>query len=467
MDSLYRAALVPLSDEFQQLEAFWRQRDRTERNRLNRSEALLTLSSFPDKLSFLENSLARANADVATALRTSSSTLSQLRSELDALSELCGSYKAAKTLDERLAIMPRDTKEYCQACEIKQRLDNLETEKRSTYSPPISDEQRERLAKLSSSINRLRGKLGTLVGTPYAAAKNRMSSLDSAIRRLGRSPEQIRGQVSSIENEIKWLNARKTSSEHELAKIAKIDFNSEDRITTEQYDILRKRGYGDNVLRTDHPSAIDVVKALVLHRRIGITVSQTIGSSGRLKILFLAANPRESSQLDLEEELRAIENEIRGTLHRDKIGLIARHAVRADDLVRYLRADSPDVVHFSGHGTSEGIVLRDEATGYRIVRGEALARLLKNRGVKLIVMNACFSNEQAGSLSDVVETIIGTTTEVGDEAARRFSVAFYRTLCDGHTVHDAFRDGGDSIALHNLEDVYQLIGKTDERFVGA
>jgi CHAT domain-containing protein len=172
-----------------------------------------------------------------------------------------------------------------------------------------------------------------------------------------------------------------------------------------------------------------------------------------------------ATPLDLEEELRAIEVELRGALHRDSIMLTARHAVRPDDLVRHIRADMPDVIHFSGHGTSEGIVLRDDVTGYRTVPGAALSRLLKDRGIRLVVLNACFSSEQANSLSDAVNTIVGTTKEVDDEAARRFSVAFYRTLGEGYSVGDAFRDGGDAIALHSLEDVYQIVGATDTRLV--
>jgi hypothetical protein len=61
--------------------------------------------------------------------------------------------------------------------------------------------------------------------------------------------------------------------------------------------------------------------------------------------------------------------------------------------------------------------------------------------------------------------VIGTTSQVGDEAARRFSIAFYRTLGDGHSVGDAFRDGGDTLSLHDLQDVYHLLGRSDRRLV--
>jgi len=199
--------------------------------------------------------------------------------------------------------------------------------------------------------------------------------------------------------------------------------------------------------------------ALDDHFRLGLIKNY------QLNILFLAANPPLTSQLDLEEELRAISLQLQSTRYRDKITLTARHATRPDDLLRYIRSDSPNVLHFSGHGSPDGIILRDDTAGYRIVRGEALARLLRGRRIKLVILNACFSTEQARYLTEVVDTVIGTTMEVDDEAARRFSVAFYRTLGDGHQVGEAFRDGGDALELYDLRDVYQIIGKTDEQLV--
>ena len=75
------------------------------------------------------------------------------------------------------------------------------------------------------------------------------------------------------------------------------------------------------------------------------------------RILFLASNPETTSPLDIEEELRSLESELRGVHFRDQIVLTAGHAVRPDDLIRLLRRDRPTIVHFSGHGSPEGIVL--------------------------------------------------------------------------------------------------------------
>lgn len=180
-----------------------------------------------------------------------------------------------------------------------------------------------------------------------------------------------------------------------------------------------------------------------------------------LRILFLAANPTTTPPLDLEEELRTLDLELKGTKFRDSIRLVARHAVRPDDLVRYVREVSPNVIHFSGHGSKRGIILRNDAGGDHSVQGRQLARLLQGRGVAVVVLNACYSKDQADSVRAAVKAVVGTTDAVGDEAARRFTAAFYRSLGNGLSVREAFRDGTDAVALHGLADVFHADGNLD------
>jgi hypothetical protein len=187
----------------------------------------------------------------------------------------------------------------------------------------------------------------------------------------------------------------------------------------------------------------------------------------KIKILFLAANPRSTTWLDLEEELRSLELELRGVKHRDSIVLVSKHAVRPDDLVRFVRSEQPTILHFSGHGTADGIVLRDDSGGYTRVTGANLTRLLKDRGVQLVVLNACYTKLQSKPLLRAVPAVVSTTSEVQDEAARRFAIAFYRSLGEGFSIRDAFRDGGDAVVLHDLPDVFWSSGDLDKVLVGS
>ena len=87
------------------------------------------------------------------------------------------------------------------------------------------------------------------------------------------------------------------------------------------------------------------------------------GSMNKIKILFLAANPASTSQLRLDEEIRAITEKIRASEHRDSLELISAWAVRPDDLLQLLNMHKPHIVHFSGHGSQAGELLLADSGG--------------------------------------------------------------------------------------------------------
>jgi hypothetical protein len=74
---------------------------------------------------------------------------------------------------------------------------------------------------------------------------------------------------------------------------------------------------------------------------------------------------------------------------------------------------------------------------------------------------------QADSIRRAVEAVVGTTGAVEDEAARRFTAAFYRSIGNGLSVREAFRDGTDAVVLHGLSDVFHADGNLDLVLVNA
>jgi len=169
-------------------------------------------------------------------------------------------------------------------------------------------------------------------------------------------------------------------------------------------------------------------------------------------ILFLAANPRGTDRLALDEECAAIEQELRLTAGRDDFEFRSRWAIGVDDLIRCLNELSPTVLHFSGHGNrdgtatagalaspqrdvevdvscSPGIVLQDR-DGAHHVDHHALARIIASAPPvpRLVVLNACYSASVAESLRRVVDCVVGMDGAIADVAARSFAVGFYRAL---------------------------------------
>lgn len=178
-------------------------------------------------------------------------------------------------------------------------------------------------------------------------------------------------------------------------------------------------------------------------------------------VLFAAANA--DCDLDLEEEIRAVEREFTAAKYREKIKFEQAVAVRPHDLITFVSNSRPAVVHFSGHGDVTGIVLRAEHGRPLEVTAEDLRDFFCGRDVELVVLNSCYSESQALLIAEEVNAVVGTTAEIDDEDARLFSAAFYRSLGDGHTVRTALKNGRDNVKMSGGSDVLKSLGDTDFR----
>lgn len=189
----------------------------------------------------------------------------------------------------------------------------------------------------------------------------------------------------------------------------------------------------------------------------------------RRKILILAANPTNTSQLSLDNEVREIEAGLRRSRYRDQFELIAQWAVRPDDLRRALLDHEPQIVHFSGHGASEdGLVLENQTGQMQLVNTAALSRLFQffQKTVRCVLLNACYSEVQAVAIHEHIDYVIGMNRPIGDRAAIEFAVGFYDALGAGRTVPEAFELGCIALDLESISEsatpkLKARAGKTD------
>jgi WD40 repeat protein len=162
-------------------------------------------------------------------------------------------------------------------------------------------------------------------------------------------------------------------------------------------------------------------------------------------ILVLAANPRNTSQLQLDQEVREIDEGLRRASQRHQFKLEAKWAVRLRDFYRAVLDTQPHIVHFCGHGAGEdGIVLEDETGEVVCVEAQILASLFKvlvRKGIQCVVLNACYSQVQAQAISQYVNYVIGMNQAIGDKAAVAFAVAFYDAIGAGNEVEFAYELG--------------------------
>lgn len=170
----------------------------------------------------------------------------------------------------------------------------------------------------------------------------------------------------------------------------------------------------------------------------------------KLVILFLAANPEDTIPLKLDEELRAIDQELQKTEFRNRFDLRSALAMRYGDLQGLLLRFKPHIVHFSGHGSEAGeIILKDHGGTSHPVPPAALADLfaILKDNVRCVVLNACFSQRQARGIAKSIDYVVGMKRVVTDDRAIDFAVAFYLGLGYGRSVQDAFALGRNRLQL--------------------
>jgi hypothetical protein len=125
----------------------------------------------------------------------------------------------------------------------------------------------------------------------------------------------------------------------------------------------------------------------------------------------------------------------------------------AEDLRRGLLDETPSIVHFSGHGSqTDGIMVENSNGEAEPISSEALAELfsLFAGQIECVVLNACYSENQAIGIAKHIPFVIGMRKAIGDRAAVKFAVGFYDALGAGRNYEDAFKFGYNAIDLSGI-----------------
>jgi hypothetical protein len=255
---------------------------------------------------------------------------------------------------------------------------------------------------------------------------------------------------------------------------------------------------GTTIIATGEPARrIDAVMLLRIARAASPSTSVRSGTGShdspsrgsKSVILFLAANPIDTDRLALDREAREIQVELERSGYRDCFEFVSRWAAEPLDLLRELRKLKPTVVHFSGHGgqrvprdqpssqavervrrapgrevaddqerhggeLEHGLYFQDTDGRAQIVSSAVLGETFGavSASVKVVVLNACYSDAHARALRAHVDCIVGMTGAIDDVSARIFAIGFYGGVGGGESVAVAFRQGCAAISLEGLRD---------------
>ena len=165
-------------------------------------------------------------------------------------------------------------------------------------------------------------------------------------------------------------------------------------------------------------------------------------------ILILAANPKGTTPLRLDREVRDIDQALRDSSNSKGFKLHQRWALRPRDLQRALLEVNPEIVHFCGHGEGTAGIALEDATGQaKLVPTAALANLfsLCAEHVNCVLLNACYAEVQADAIVQSIDYVIGMRKVVPDDVAIAFSTGFYQGIATGQSIEAAFTTGCNAI----------------------
>ncbi|MBI2927720.1 MAG: CHAT domain-containing protein [Verrucomicrobia bacterium] len=172
------------------------------------------------------------------------------------------------------------------------------------------------------------------------------------------------------------------------------------------------------------------------------------------KTLILYSCPGDQDRIRLDKEHRALDELLR---KHDLPGHTLRrlHATTVSDFTSALRDETYEIVHFSGHGSPEGICLEDDLHGQSVfIDADRVSRIIQAAlpDLRLALFASCYSASAIPVLINAAPFLITMQGTADDEAAIQFISNFY---------DDLFRHGAFERAFNTAMCSVEFRGKAD------
>lgn len=202
-----------------------------------------------------------------------------------------------------------------------------------------------------------------------------------------------------------------------------------------------------------------------------------------IPVIFLAfAN----DQVDNANYLRGLKKERDGIRQALKIAekaglckLVERTNATIQNILDVFQdyQDRVAIFHYGGHANGYQLLLETLEGDHSSAYSEGLVSFFsKQRGLKLIFLNGCSSQQQALDLVESgIPAVIGTSQSINDHVATKLAIRFYKGLAVGKTIDRAWREAIDEVKIEkgtsNLRDLFwegaTTLEKTEDRKLEA
>jgi hypothetical protein len=186
---------------------------------------------------------------------------------------------------------------------------------------------------------------------------------------------------------------------------------------------------------------------------------------GAMRVLIAVVQPREHARLSWEEETQAIARGFQPLEEQGLLNATLVHTASLKELRRALESEPFDVLHFVGHGGWEesrdrGYLLFEDKNGADVqVSPNEMVRLLRDRGLRLLFLNACETGRGSrrgrfvefnrgiapALLASGLPAVVANQYPVFDRPAAAFAQRFYAALGKGKALGEAAHEARSAI----------------------
>lgn len=222
-------------------------------------------------------------------------------------------------------------------------------------------------------------------------------------------------------------------------------------ITQESFDITNTRLWEAFFFRLDRLAPQNLAKFSY----------QLLGdSSVRIKTVLYFSASSALNPLGVDYEFSKIKDAIQNSSEPRLELLLPIMASTLENFVLELHKHHPYIIHFSGHGTGDGLVFVTADNQDKIISNDILEEVFKGVSsyASLVVLNACYSSAQARKISEMGLLVAGMNYRVSDAASISLSARLYRFINGGMETEEAIRQTKVLLAseLPAEKDVFEL-----------
>lgn len=172
-----------------------------------------------------------------------------------------------------------------------------------------------------------------------------------------------------------------------------------------------------------------------VHPPSGSTIRTTLAT---LPITVLFVGSEANTGLDLRGQFRQMRAAVKPASNANKLRFKSVFNATPERLFQALNQCSPTIVHFSGKQDAGNILMNTDNGRPRTISDSALAGLLRSLdGVRLAIVDTCYSLQCAVAVSEAVDAAMGVKSFIYEEDATSFYCCFYRALASGKSLRDA------------------------------